>query len=382
MRSNQIAIEIGYNEVLFRNTFYLAELAKHEGDDASNTMYTRTLHRLLKDVDPDSNEARTVAGRLAADGEQRGRRRRMRTIHMTRVIGLAFVGLASVGFASAEVGVSLDAAPAQNPAPRCLYKLSIVDGGDPIGFVWSQYTADPRRAVLNPAGAASGDGEPLFVLNPVSGLPIVTWARNSAQGFDVVVSAFANGVSTTPYVVEGSTANELDPDVFLDPSGNVHIVYWVDNGTSQTVFHVQATPDLASWSAPERVSSLGEAACRPVGIVHGGIVRLVYELHTGGYGTAPRAVVLTRKDGSNFVAEVIATTNNTSDVRPGVHSQSGQLWVDWVDAHGSTEFEGEMAWVRLGGNGSWGPVSYEPFGNRLERELTTRATIRLDAVVP
>jgi tetratricopeptide (TPR) repeat protein len=68
-RSNQIAIETGYNEVLFRNTFYLAELAKRDGDDASSAMYERTLHRLLKDVDADSNEARAVAARVAALGD-------------------------------------------------------------------------------------------------------------------------------------------------------------------------------------------------------------------------------------------------------------------------------------------------------------------------
>jgi hypothetical protein len=56
--------------------------------------------------------------------------------------------------------------------------------------------------------------------------------------------------------------------------------------------------------------------------------------------------------------------------------------VDWVDTHGFTEFEGEMAWMRLAGNGSWEPTSYQPFINRLERDLTIRATIRLEAVVP
>ena len=306
----------------------------------------------------------------------------MKISKFARVIAIALLALASIGLAFAEVGVSLEAVTVNSTVARGPYKISIVDDGTPFGFAWSQYSSDPRRAVLNPEGTANGDGEPSFVRNTVSGLPIVSWARNSAQGFDVVVSAFANGAWSTPYVVAGSAANELDPDVFLDAAGIVHIVYWVDDGTSQTVFHVQASSSLTGWSAPEPVSGPGEAACRPVGIVHAGVVRVVYEVHTGGYGTAPRAVVLTRKEGANFVAEVIATTNNTSDVRPAVHSQSGELWVDWVDAHGSTEFEGEMAWLRLAANGSWEPVSYEPFGNRLERDLTTRATIRLDAVVP
>lgn len=303
----------------------------------------------------------------------------MRTTNLTAVMALMIVGLASSELAMAEVGI----APGPSASPTSgLYKLAIIDDGEPIGTAWHRFTSDPSRVVLNPEGEANGDGEPSFVFNRVSGLPIVAWARNSAQGFDVVVSVFTNGVWSAPSVVAGSPANELDPDVFLDPAGNIHLVYWVANGVNQTVFHVEAPSDASSWSAPEQVSAPGEAACRAVGIVHGGVVRVAYEVHAGGYGTAPRNVVLARNDGSGFVPEVIAVTNNTSDVRPSVHCHSGELWVDWVDAHGVTEFEGETAWVRLAGNGSWEPIRYEPFTSRLERDLTVRATIRLEAVGP
>lgn len=210
----------------------------------------------------------------------------------------------------------------------------------------------------------------------------MAWSRNSPQGFDVVVSVFTNGAWSTPSVVAGSSADELDPDVFLDPAGHLHIVYWVNDGATQSAFHVEAPPTASGWSTPEMVSEPGEAACRPVGIVHGGALRVAYEVHAGGFGTSPRNVVLSRKDGSGFLPEVIAVTNNTSDVRAGVHSLSGALWVDWIDAHGPTEFDGEVAWMRLDANGSWESAHYEPFNNGLERDLTTRATIRLRAVTP
>lgn len=69
-RSNELAREIGYPEVMFRNTFYLAEIARRSGDEMLALTYERALRRLYNDVDPDSPEAATVRKRMV-DGEAR-----------------------------------------------------------------------------------------------------------------------------------------------------------------------------------------------------------------------------------------------------------------------------------------------------------------------
>ncbi len=180
-----------------------------------------------------------------------------------RRIGLIFAGLSAVFSVSqhdsrAEVGVALDASFARSP-----YVQIIVDDPSPVGTAWRRFSASPSRVVLNAQGEANGDGSPDFVLNPVSSLPIVVWARNNAGNFDVVVSAFSGGAWSTPQVVAGSPSNELDPRVVVDSAGTVHLLYWVDTGATQRVYYRHAPSDLSSWSAAIPVSGLGDAACRP-----------------------------------------------------------------------------------------------------------------------
>lgn len=214
----------------------------------------------------------------------------------------------------------------------------------------------------------------------MSALPIVAWSRNSASGFRVVTSVFTNGAWTEPTLVAGAGGNELDPNVFLDAIGNVHLVYWTDDGVTRKVVHRQAPPDLSTWSAPLQVSASNEAACRPTGVVHDGVVRVAYEVHVLGFGSVPRNVVLARLEAGAFVPEVIAVTNNDAEVFPEVHSHSGRFWVDWIDAHGATEFQGEIAWLRLGTDGQWETARYESFPDRLQRDLLLRRAIQLKAL--
>jgi len=307
-------------------------------------------------------------------------RRSSRTLGLPVFAVLLIVAGAGFNLAVAEVGVGLSS-PSSTGATSP-YVFEIVDAPDPIGTVWHRFTSSPLRIVLNPEGEANGDGDPSFVFNSASGLPIVAWSRNSVSGYDVVVSVFTGGAWTTPTVVAGSSANELDPNVFLDGAGNVHLVYWVDDGSSCTVFHRQAPPNVSSWSAADQVSAPGETACRPAGVFHGGMVRVAYESHPMGYGSTPRQVILARYDIGGLVSEIVATTNNTTNLYPEAHSQAGKLWVDWIDDHGATEFEGDTAWTRLGSGGAWEAIRYTPFANREERDLLVRRVIKLQALAP
>jgi len=206
----------------------------------------------------------------------------------------------------------------------------------------------------------------------------VAWARNSASGFDVVISRFDNGTWSVPEVVVDTAANALDPQLVLDTSGNIHMIYWVDGATPQ-VFHVQAPADLSSWSAPVLVSQPGQPACRPAGAIFQGILRVAYEVHDFGFGNAPRQVVLARFDSGAFVPEVVAITNNLGDVRPEVHAHAGRLWVDWVDTE-TTGGSGEVAWTQLDAQGHWQPIQYAPFGNPEQRDYLVRGGVRMQAI--
>jgi hypothetical protein len=301
---------------------------------------------------------------------------RLRAEQICAVLATAF--LLSQGNPRAEVGVTLDAGKVRGP-----YLHAIVDDPTPFGTTWRRFSAAPSRVVLNEQGEANGDGNPDFVLNPISSLAIVAWARNNAGNFDVVVSAFSGGAWSTPQVVAGSSANELDPRLVVDAAGTVHLLYWVDTGTTQRVYYRHAPSDLSSWSAAILVSGLGEAACRPGAAIHGGVLRVAYEVHPAGYGTVPTQIVAAAYDGGGFNSEIVATSNNPAEVWPAVRSHASRLWVEWIDSACASECPGELGWMRWDPSLlQWGVKRTDPFATTGERDFSVRPGIRLEAVAP
>jgi hypothetical protein len=286
------------------------------------------------------------------------------------------IALLATGFVRAEVGV---VSTAGTSAPKAIYVLEITEDPSPINPLWRKLgPVDPSRVVLNPVGGANGDGTPSLVADAGSGQVVAAWSRNSANGFDVVVSRFAGGAWTEATVVAGSSANELDPQLVLDPNGSVHLFYWVD-GATPGVFHTVAPADLSAWSPPILVSQAGQAACRPAGAFHDGVLRVAYEVHNFGAGNTPRQVVLARFDNGAFTPEVVSMTNNLGEVRPQVHIHEGRLWVDWVDSE-TTGGGGEIAWTRQNAQGQWEAIRYESFANREERDYRVRGGVRIKAI--
>ncbi len=302
------------------------------------------------------------------------------TLRRVGVICAGFTAALSLfqGGSRAEVGVALDAGLA-----RGAYVQIIVDDPSPVGTAWRRFSVTPSRVVLNAQGEANGDGNPDFVLNSVSGLPIVAWARNNADNYDVVVSAFSGGAWSTPQVVVGSSANELDPRIVVDAAGTVHLLYWVDTGTTQRVYYRHAPSDLSSWSAAIPVSGLGEAACRPGAAIHDGVLRVAYEVHPGGHDTVPKQIVAAAYAGGGFNSEVVASSNNPAEVWPAVRSHASRLWVEWIDSACENESPGELGWMRWDSSLlQWGVKRTDPFATTGERDFNVRPGIRLEAIAP
>jgi len=249
----------------------------------------------------------------------------------------------------------------------------IVDDPEPSGIAWQRYYSDdPGRVVLNDQGVTNGDGAPSMILR--STLPVVAWARNSPAGYDVVVSRFTGSSWTTPEILAGSPADELDPALVLDPSdGSIHLLYWILDGTPR-VMHRQAPADLSSWSAPVVVSEPGEIACRPSGAIRDGVLHIVYEVHGLGYGTTPRQIIHATQDGTEFATEVVATTQHDGDNWPQVHSARGKLWVDWIDTHC------DMGWTLQQPGGGWDPIQTELYETPEQRDYRVRRQVRILAL--
>jgi len=255
------------------------------------------------------------------------------------------------------------------------YILGIIDDPDPTSKVWRRYSpsGSSGRIVLNEQGEANGDGDPTVLFNTVTRTPIVAWARNSAEGFDIVLSHLVNGAWSTPQVLAGDAADELDPFLALDKTtGAVHLLYWI-NDAAPRIIHRQAPADLSNWTAPQAVSGPAEIAARPSATINGGALRVIYESHNGVLEGTPKLIVLATDSGSGFAFETVGSSVHAAQNRPQIHFRPGRVWAEWIDG------AGEMAWTREATGGGWDPLDAEPYVGTEERDYFVRGRIRAQA---
>ncbi len=301
-----------------------------------------------------------------------------RTIRTFSGLGILFLLLVLASPSLwAEVGAVIPDAGSDPTIADINILLHIIDSPDPVtGNIWVRYNADSStRFILNDAGYLNNDGRPAILAAGSPRRQLAAWSRNSAQGYDVVLSRFEAGGWTTPEpLADDPNLDEMDPALVMDPAtGNVHLFYW-ENGATPRVMHRWTDPSLSSWSVPEQVSAAGEAACRPGAAFHNGILRVAYELHDYGYGQTPRQVVVARQDGSSWTPEVVAISQQPGELRPELHSHNGVLWIDWIDS------DFDAAWTRMDAQGVWEPIQYEPYADLEEREFHVRGAIRSKAI--
>jgi hypothetical protein len=275
----------------------------------------------------------------------------------------------------AEVGVTTRVSSPEND-PGALYIFgSIEEDGDPIDLSWLRYSgSSSTRFVLNEQGYANQDGAPSMMIAGTPRQSIVVWSRNSVQGYDVVLSRFETGAWTTPDLLAGNAAlDELDPALVLDPaSGDVHMFYW-ENDATPRVMHRWTDSSLTNWSAAEQVSAPGEAACRPAGVFHDGVLQVSYEVHDYGFNQTPRQVVVAVKTGAVWTPEVVAISNFAGKLAPQVHSHTGRLWIDWNDS------DSEVSWTRRNELGAWEQLRYVTYLNLEARDYHVRGAVRTQA---
>ena len=285
---------------------------------------------------------------------------------------MALVAWTVAAPARAEVGV------ATTGSLRVPYVLAqITDDSDPWGGAWKRLTYDFSRAVLNPEGFTNGDGTPSLELLP-DGRVLVAWARNSAQGYDVVASVHTAAGWSPVQVIADSPDGEVDPALAVEPNGTVHVVYTVleQQGQESRVVYRQAPPNLAAWSAELPVSAPGELARRPSAAWDGQTLRVAYEIDTFGPGQTPRSIAAARLDAGAFEGEVVTVSSFVGDLAPRIHCTSTRVWLDWTDA------DHEVAWTRLDPQGTWESFRYVSYQTPPHQEFQVRPGLRLDANAP
>jgi len=208
--------------------------------------------------------------------------------------------------------------------------VSITDGADPIPSVsWEPYSPLSSAQLLNPSGATRPDGRPDVALHPASRWPLVVWAYNNQTDHDIAYAEWTgNGWSAVRFLTFGP-ADEVDPRVFVDRDGAIHVVWWVRDNQPHVMMTTRG-PGFPDWEAPVRVSPLGESAVRPTVAAFQGAVWVAYERDDEGDLTAFRELVVRRRlANGTFVVEHLASAERTGPLDPILHVLGAQLWLDW-----------------------------------------------------
>jgi hypothetical protein len=283
----------------------------------------------------------------------------------------ACVLLASSQVPRAEVSVDPHAGDSLN-----VLVMGIVDDTDPITqVVWQPFRSIPAERILNPDGFLRGDGSLDLAVHPATGWPSVVWAYNAGAHRDVAFAEWDGGAWSATAFLTGGPTDDLDPRVFVEPDGTVHVTWWTD-GPVATVFVRTRPAGSAIFGPAFQVSEGLIPSRRPSAAVTGGIFRVAYERDSAMPGAAQEIVVATAGAGGAFGFEVVASTTRSERLDVKVHSEAGHLWLDWK--HDAAEFgcaeHAGGGWV-AGPPGSWSDHSW--VGTE-----TTRKAVRGSVLAP
>lgn len=165
------------------------------------------------------------------------------------------------------------------------------------------------------------------------------------------------------------SVDDLDPKIAIDGTGHRWVVWW-RNGSPSSVLVTDRSVTGTSWSSPETLSDPGDDASSPIITIHDSDPFVAFEIDassgtdiavTGGTGPDPWPERI-----------IVANTGNAGDLDMRWHSESGELWLTWIDSSTQVGYV-----VYDAATDTWSVAAYESYTND---PSTARDAIR-DAVL-
>ncbi len=246
----------------------------------------------------------------------------------TMVSALAFL-LCVGGFGTAQAEVSVDLGTSGRPQ-TLMMRDDITDGIDPIPQLWQAYRSISNQRILNPSGTIRPDDEPDVAYHPTTGNPVVVWAYNNGAERDIALAYWTGTSWSAVDFLTGSADDEIDPKVFVERNGTIHVVWWVDSNDPQVMLMTR-DHDADFWEAPIQVSPVGQTGRRPSVAVFNDVLWILMERSLSVGETAPQPeLALFRRDaaGVEFVEHSSYALLGV-DASPRLDVLSGHMWASW-----------------------------------------------------
>lgn len=197
---------------------------------------------------------------------------------------------------------------------------------------------------------------------------------NPATGFVESVDIADDGLHQVRHVIDrgpngGRTVSLISTDAGQAPrlaikTGGDSWVVWTRDAAIDQIRYAVRSQASGAWSPEAVVSDLSENSHNPEIAHHGTSAWIVYEV-TGTSATSIGIVHISDDPDPIPCRTTIASTPFTGDVDVLVHSESGHLWVTWVDSAtyvGWSEYDSASS--------TWDPAHYRSYAT------TTVGTIR------
>lgn len=233
-----------------------------------------------------------------------------------------------------------------------------------------------RRTVLSAfvlavASVLPASDPPDSKVNPQSGF--IETADSYWSGSDYSVRHTIHRGEGQPPIVTALTSSGLDEmgsRLAISGSGDSWVVWWRDDTTDEVLIR-KRTYSTGSWDSARRVSDASESSRGPEIVFDGSHPWVVYEATAQGGTEVSVAIIDESPDPISPLG--LRVTSFAGDVDPIIQSDSGHLWVSWVDSAtnvGWCEYDYQT--------GTWSSPSYESYtSDSLE---AARARIRTDVL--
>jgi hypothetical protein len=183
-------------------------------------------------------------------------------------------------------------------------------------------------AILLATAAAFGVDPPDLEINSLTGLVETVDATWSGSNFNVRYSVMSGvgSLASSTYLTTNA-ADDLDPRIAISATGDAYVAWWRDSANDKVLFR-KKTYTNGVWTSEQTIGLTAESNSRPRITIAGGSPWVAYQIQNTRSRSIGAQII---DDTPEPFRSILATTSFSGDLDVQIQSQSGHLWVTWVD---------------------------------------------------
>jgi hypothetical protein len=170
---------------------------------------------------------------------------------------------------------------------------------------------------------------PDLELNTVTGLIDTVDASWSGSNYNVRFTAVrVTGEQTGSFLLTSNAANDIDPRIACAANGDELVAWWRDLTTDAVIYRKRSLVS-GIWSLERPLGIATESGSHPRIIFVGTRAYVAYQIQ---YSKSRAVGVQIIADDPEPMRAIVATTPYTGDLDIQINSETGHVWITWIDS--------------------------------------------------